>query len=71
MGLLLRRRQRSEPILDLRDAPPPIWGRAGRCPRCDGIGYLDHLDMVRRVMHQHCVECEGTWQTLEEETLVH
>ena len=70
MAIFVKRTRRHEPFIDLRDAPAPVWGRATACPHCGGNGYLDHIDMVRRVMHQHCVVCARTWQTPQQATLV-
>jgi hypothetical protein len=48
------------------EAPPPKprleWGRPSRCPQCGGRGYLDHIDMVDRVMFEHCTECGHKWE---------
>ena len=69
-----RSRHSRTPHVDLvaaeRGLQRPQWGSASRCTACNGIGYLDHIDMVRRVMHQHCVDCGHTWRTSEAETLV-
>ena len=69
MGIFLKRRDRHD-FIDLREAPLPVWGRATACPHCGGHGYLDHIDLVRRVMHQHCVVCERRWVTPESATRV-
>jgi Zn ribbon nucleic-acid-binding protein len=49
--------------------PRQEWGRPGRCPACGGRGYLDHIDLVDRVMYQHCTECGHQWQVSEAEIL--
>lgn len=49
--------------------PKQEWGRPGRCPACGGRGYLDHIDMVDRVMYQHCTECGHRWEVSEAEIL--
>ena len=49
--------------------PKYTWGLPSPCPACGAAGYLDHIDMVRRVMHQHCPTCFAKWQTTEAETL--
>ncbi len=36
-------------------------GVPGRCPKCDGYGYIDHIDMTHRFQSQHCRECGHTW----------
>jgi hypothetical protein len=46
------------------EAPPKPkleWGRPSRCPECNGRGYLDHIDMIDRVMFEHCTECGHKW----------
>lgn len=60
-------------VIDLgeeEEAEPPapprqVWGRPGPCPLCSGRGYLDHIDMVDRIMFQHCTECGHRWQLTE------
>jgi hypothetical protein len=37
------------------------WGMPGRCPECGGFGYLDRIDLVDEVMHQHCPSCWHHW----------
>lgn len=37
-------------------------GAPGRCPVCDGFGYIDHIDMVNRVQIQHCRSCRHRWE---------
>lgn len=44
-----------------KPASTQVWGRPGRCPQCNGRGYLDHIDLVDRVMYQHCTECRHEW----------
>ena len=76
MGIFRRSKltDRKATFIDLRDtseagSPPAprqeVWARSNRCPLCRGIGYLDHVDMLRRVMHQHCTECGHAWETAE------
>ena len=68
MGLFQKRS--SEAFVDLRDeapAPRQRWGQPGRCPECSGVGYLDHIDMIDRLMHQHCTECNHKWVTSQAE----
>ena len=74
MGIFRRSKltdQRST-FIDLREAPAEpiaprreVWARSNRCPRCRGVGYLDHVDVNRRVMFQHCTECSHAWETAE------
>ena len=47
--------------------PRQEWGRPGRCPQCNGRGYLDHIDLVDRIMYQHCTECRHEWAVTEAE----
>ena len=43
-------------------------GVPGRCPTCDGFGYIDHIDMVHRYQRQHCRSCGHVWEfTFDEE----
>jgi hypothetical protein len=37
-------------------------GVPGRCPSCDGFGYIDHIDMVNRIQTQHCRDCAHRWE---------
>jgi len=46
-----------------------IWGRPSRCPACSGPGYLDRIDLVNRIMFQHCPNCRERWETPESETV--
>ena len=50
------------------DRPPEEWGKPGRCPECGGRGYLDHIDMVDRIMYEHCTECGHKWTITQAET---
>ena len=56
------RRQRD---IDLRQQPPRRWGEPGPCPKCDGDGFLDRLDMIDRVAEVHCVDCGHKWSERE------
>lgn len=60
-----------EPVIDLRErtaAPGElVWGMPSRCPECGDFGYLDVVDVERRVMHQHCPTCWARWQITEAE----
>ena len=44
------------------------WGRPSRCPECNGRGYLDHIDMVDRIMYEHCTECAHKWTITQAQT---
>jgi hypothetical protein len=52
------------------ERPRQEWGKPGRCPECNGRGYLDHIDLVDRMMYQHCTECRHQWTISEAELLV-
>ena len=60
-------------VIDLRDAPSTkgraIWGKPSRCPACAAPGYLDHIDLTRRRMYQHCPTCGERWETAEADTV--
>ena len=49
--------------------PTLIWGMPSRCPACSKPGYLDRVDLVDRVMFQHCPWCLTKWETSEAEIL--
>ena len=61
----LRRQAAAEVVVDLREAPAQRSavqaGVPGRCPECDGFGYIDGIDMVNRYQTQHCRECGHSW----------
>lgn len=60
-----------EDKVDVADAKPgQRWGQPGKCPDCGSAGYLDHIDMVDRIMYQHCTECANKWITSQSETVV-
>ena len=67
-------------LVDIRDGetapvpppPPPVsleFGRPTPCPACGHNGYLDGIDIKRRVMFQHCPACSTKWDTSEAELL--
>jgi len=39
-------------------------GVPGRCPSCDGLGYIDDLDIGHRYQIQHCKDCGHRWEYL-------
>lgn len=39
-------------------------GVPGRCPACDGLGYIDSIDIGHRYQIQHCKECLHRWEYL-------
>jgi Zn ribbon nucleic-acid-binding protein len=43
-----------------------IWGRSNPCPRCGGQGYLDRIDLIDRVMFEHCVDCGFKYEERED-----
>jgi hypothetical protein len=55
-------------VIDLRDSVARL-GFPGRCPACGGGGYLDAIDVSRRLQHEHCQRCGHAW-TLSFEELV-
>jgi hypothetical protein len=68
-------------LVDIRDpgvapqSPPPKpvvaeeFGRPTLCPACGHNGYLDGIDIKRRIMFQHCPACATKWDTSEAELL--
>ena len=71
MGLFRKEKDSQEqPVVDLRDRKPTLqFGFPTPCPECGGAGYLDSIDVTRRVMFQHCTTCFAKWQTTEEELI--
>ena len=59
MGLFSRKKDKSPPVVDLRepDSSKPRWGSPVPCPECSGRGFLDHIDPFREVMLIHCTDC--------------
>jgi len=39
-------------------------GVPGHCPACDGLGYIDDLDLGQRYQIQHCKACGHRWEYL-------
>jgi hypothetical protein len=39
-------------------------GVPGRCPACDGHGYIDRLDIGHKFQIQHCKDCGHRWEYL-------
>lgn len=63
-----RRASGREPDVRVVDERPP--GPAGSgieaglpapCPECAGRGFLDQIDVARRVQHEHCTICHAKW----------
>jgi hypothetical protein len=46
-----------------------VWGRPGQCPQCGGKGYLDRIDVIDRVMYEHCTDCFHKWSVAEADTV--
>ena len=46
-------------------APSLVFGMPTRCPACEKPGYLDRIDLVDRVMFQHCPWCSTVWRVSE------
>jgi hypothetical protein len=45
------------------------FGYPTPCPECNGPGYLDSIDISRRVMYQHCPSCFTRYETTEDELI--
>ena len=68
MRLFHRQKTPGTAAVDEREEPAQRrreWGFPGRCPACDGPGYLDRIDMVNLVMYQHCPSCGEQWSERE------
>ena len=71
MGLFGRNDGEKDAI-DLRDQPakPALeFGLPTPCPECGGHGYLEGIDVKRRLMLQHCTVCFAKWETSEADLL--
>jgi len=69
MGLF-NRKESADAVVDLRDAKPALeFGYPTPCPQCGGPGYLDGIDISRRVMFQHCPSCLTKYETTEDELI--
>lgn len=42
-------------------------GVPGHCPACDGLGYIDNIDLGHRCQIQHCRDCGNRWEYLFDE----
>ena len=52
------------PELDLHDVQPGedlAWAKPSTCPSCGQLGYLDRIDIVKKVTSQHCPWCWAKW----------
>ncbi len=57
-------------LADLRDplpSGPLVFGMPTRCPACDDYGYIDHIDLVDRIMKLHCPTCHSRWEITEQQ----
>ena len=43
-----------------------IWGQSNPCPECGGQGYLDRIDLIDRVMYEHCTDCGHKYEERED-----
>lgn len=62
-----RRSRASDPVEASDDADPAHEaavhaGVPGRCPVCDGFGYIDNIDLRNRIQSQHCRACRHVWE---------
>ena len=70
MGLFNRKEQSEDAVVDLRETAPALeFGYPTPCPQCGGPGYLDSIDISRRVMFQHCPSCFTKYETTEDELI--
>jgi len=63
---------RDSEVIDLRDSvlqPRPVFefGFPTRCPECRNRGYLDHIDLARKVQYEHCASCWAKWERSEDD----
>ena len=69
MGLF-KKNQAEEVIVDLREQKPALeFGYPTPCPEGGGPGYLDSIDLTRRVMYQHCPSCFTKYEVTEDELI--
>lgn len=62
--------QPDEDVIDLRDPLPPgpvIFGLPTRCPACEDMGYIDHINLNGGVMKLHCPTCHHHWAITEKQ----
>lgn len=59
MGLLRRKSATTNTTTATREITP---GVPGRCPSCDGFGYIEQIDLVNFWQSQHCRECGHRWE---------
>jgi len=69
MGLF-KKDESADAVVDLRaDQPALQFGYPTPCPECNGPGYLDSIDLTRRVMYQHCPSCFTKYEVTEDELI--
>ena len=71
---LFKRNQSEDEFVDLRDEKfnekrGLQFGYPTPCPACTGPGYLDSIDITRRVMYQHCPSCFRKYEVTEDELI--
>jgi len=69
MGMFKKVKHDVEAPVVEASAPALVWGMPSRCPACSKPGYLDRVDLVDKVMYQHCPWCMTGWETTEAEIL--
>jgi hypothetical protein len=63
----LRRKDNAQTI-DLRESNPiPRFGQPQPCPACDGVSFLDRIDVRNRIQFQTCMNCGDHFSTTEAE----
>jgi hypothetical protein len=62
---LVTARLRPAPASTTKAGANEVWGRPARCPECNGPGYLDRIDLVRRIQFEHCPDCFHRWSVAE------
>lgn len=53
------------PDLDLSEVDSQdegSWAKPSACPTCGARGYLDRIDVARKVTSQHCPWCWTKWE---------
>jgi transcription elongation factor Elf1 len=73
MGLFSRKESKPK-VIDLREQAAPTrfeFGLPTPCPECGGNGYLEGIDVKRRIMFQHCTVCFAKFETSEADLAAH
>lgn len=55
-------RPRAVDVGERQEVGAPDAGLPAPCPQCGGRGFLDLIDVRKRVQHEHCVECRTAWR---------